>query len=141
MFNPPPQEVLDQVPRLRANEKAQTSIRDTIIHLHFFIAGCDWWIAEYNGDDMFWGFVNLNDDLCAEWGYVLFSELKSIATSGLAAPIYDAETGEVMAMLPLAMEWDENWVPKPFREVEWRRSKGPALRSPKDEGGRKAGTG
>lgn len=50
-----------------------------MIHLHFFIAGCDWYIAEYDGEDLFWGFAILNNDYeMAEWGYISFSELKSL---------------------------------------------------------------
>ncbi len=106
MHNPPPQKVLDQVPGLYANEKTQTPLADIIIHAHFFVAGFDWWIAEYNGDDIFWGFVNLNDDQCAECGYISYDQLKSIGQNG---------------RLPLMVEYDEYWKPKPFREIQWRK--------------------
>ena len=121
MLNPPPQENLDQLPRLYANEKTQTPIAAIIIHAHFFVAGFDWWIAEYDGDDIFWGFANLNDDLCAEWGYISFAELKSIGTSGMSASVTDADTGQLIGRLPLFVEWDEYWKPKPFREIKWRK--------------------
>ena len=144
MLNPPPQEVLNQLPRLYANEKTQTSISDIILHLHFFVAACDWWIAEYDGDDIFWGFVNLGDDLCAEWGYVSYDELKSVGQSGLSVPVTDATTGELIGRLPLFVEYDEYWQPKPFREIQWRKNisdnpdeQWPAHRSPEGEGGRK----
>ena len=68
MLNPPPKDVLEKLPPLYANEKAETQIADIILHLHLFVSACDWWIAEYDGDDLFWGFVNLGDDECAEWG-------------------------------------------------------------------------
>ena len=32
------------------------------LYLHFFIGGCDWYVAEYDGDDLFWGYVILNND-------------------------------------------------------------------------------
>jgi len=121
MLNPPPQEVLDQLPGLYANEKSQTSIKGVILHVHFFVAGCDWWIAEYDGDDIFFGFVNLNDDQCAEWGYISFSELKSIGQNGLSAPLIDGNTGQQLARVPLFVEYDEYWKPKPFREIQWRK--------------------
>ena len=70
--------------------------------------------------DIFWGFVNLGDDECAEWGYISLSELKSIARSGLAAQLIDANTGELMGKLPLFVKWDQNWQPKPFRDIQWR---------------------
>ena len=53
------------------------------IHLHFFIGGCDWYIAEYDGDDLFWGFAILNEDYeMAEWGYMSLSELRAIRVNG-----------------------------------------------------------
>ncbi len=118
MFKPPPKDVLEQLPPLYANDKAQTQIPDTILHLHLFVSACDWWIAEYDGDDLFWGFVNLGDDECAEWGYILFSELKSIT---IAARLIDASTGELAGRVPLSVEWDESWRPKPFRDIQWRK--------------------
>ena len=53
------------------------------IHLHFFIGGSDFYIAEFDGHDTFWGFVILNHDYqMAEWGYISFRELKSIKAYG-----------------------------------------------------------
>ena len=38
-----------------------------------------WYIAEYDGDDLFFGYAVLNDDLeLGEWGYVSFQELRRI---------------------------------------------------------------
>ena len=121
MLKPPPKDVLVKLPPLYANDKVGTSLLDTVLHLHLFVSSCDWWIAEYDGDDLFWGFVNLGDDECAEWGYISFSELKSIASSGLTAQVINATTGELMGRLPLFVERDANWQPKPFREVQWRK--------------------
>ena len=121
MLNQPSQKILDQVPRLYANEQTQTAIEDIIIHLHFFVSSCDWWVAEY-GDDLFWGFANLGDDDCAEWGYVSFSELKSVGES-VSVPVTDANTGQLIGRMPLMVEYDEYWTAKPFREVNWRKQR------------------
>ncbi len=45
--------------------------------MHFFLGGCDWYIAEYDPQDQtFFGFAILNDDYeMAEWGYISFEEL------------------------------------------------------------------
>lgn len=81
MWNTPTQERLAKIPRLYETE--HIPLRDKMIHLHFFIGGCDWYIAEYDGDDLFWGYAILNNDhLCAEWGYISFKELKSINIQG-----------------------------------------------------------
>ena len=77
MWSIPSQERLDRIPRLYDTE--DISLKDKIIHLHFFLAGCDWYIAEYDGDDLFFGYAILNGDMdCAEWGYISFGELKSL---------------------------------------------------------------
>jgi len=58
-------------------------LKDKLVYLHFFIGGSDWFICEYDGDDLFFGFAILNNDYqMAEWGYVSFSELKSIKANG-----------------------------------------------------------
>lgn len=122
MLNQPPKELLDQLPPLYANEKTQVAIEDVRIHLHFFVGSCDWWIAEYDGEDLFWGFCYLGDDDCAEWGYVSFAELKSIGES-VSVPISDVNTGQVIGKLPLMVEYDAYWSPKPFREIQWRKQR------------------
>lgn len=81
MWNVPAPEKLVKVPRLYETESI--SLKDKIIHLHFFIGGCDWFIAEYDGEDTFFGFAILNNDqVNAEWGYISFSELKEIKVQG-----------------------------------------------------------
>jgi len=77
MWNIPSEERLKRIPRLYETENQE--LKDKLIHLHFFIAGCDWYIAEYDGEDLFWGYAILNEDHeNAEWGYVSFSELKAL---------------------------------------------------------------
>ena len=81
MWNKPTKERLAKMPRLYQTE--HIPLKDKLIYLHFFIGGCDWYIAEYDGEDLFWGFAILNDDLQnAEWGYSSFGELKSIKIQG-----------------------------------------------------------
>jgi len=76
MWNEPTKEQLAKIPKLYETEK--TPLRDKMIYLHFFIGGCDWYIAEYDGD-LFWGYAILNGDFdMAEWGYISLEELKSI---------------------------------------------------------------
>ena len=77
MWNEPSQSRLEKIPRLYETER--TLLPDKLIHLHFFLAGCDWYVAEYDRDDLFWGFAVLNGDLQnAEWGYISFRELKEL---------------------------------------------------------------
>ncbi len=77
MWNEPTTAQLDQLPRLYQTE--DIPLRNKQIHLHFFIGGCDWYVAEYDGEDLFWGYAILNNDFeMAEWGYMSFHELKSL---------------------------------------------------------------
>jgi len=77
MWNEPTQERLAKIPRLYETENVP--LKEKLICLHFFVGGCDWYIAEFDGHDLFWGFAILNNDFqMAEWGYVSFDELKSI---------------------------------------------------------------
>ena len=77
MWNGPLQARLDAIPRLYATE--DVPLEDKLIHLHFFIGGCDWYVAEFDGDDLFFGYAILNSDHWnAEWGYFSFEELKRL---------------------------------------------------------------
>lgn len=81
MWNIPSQSRLNKIPLLYETEHIPT--QDKLIYLHFFIGGSDWYVAEYDGDDVLFGYVVLNDDLdFAEWGYFSFSELKEIRVNG-----------------------------------------------------------
>ena len=81
MWNEPSKERLAKIPKLYETE--HIPLKDKLIYLYCFIAGCDWYVAEYDGEDLFWGFAVLNNDLQnAEWGYISFSELKSIKCNG-----------------------------------------------------------
>ena len=77
MWNEPTQEQLKKLPALYQTENIP--LKDKLIHLHFFIGGCDWYVAEYDGEDLFWGYAILNNDFeMAEWGYISFQELKDL---------------------------------------------------------------
>lgn len=77
MWNTPSQSRLDKIPRLYETENI--SAEDKLIYLHFFIGGSDWFVAEFDGDDIFFGYVVLNGDKSnAEWGYFSFAELREV---------------------------------------------------------------
>jgi hypothetical protein len=77
MWNIPKQKQLDAIPRLYETESIP--LAEKKVYLHFFVFGSDWYITEYDGNDIFFGYAILNGDIMnAEWGYVSFSELKSI---------------------------------------------------------------
>jgi hypothetical protein len=81
MWNAPTKERLKKIPKLYETENLP--LKEKLIYLHFFIGGCDWYITEYDGKDLFFGFAILNNDYqMAEWGYVRFSELKEIKVDG-----------------------------------------------------------
>ena len=102
MWNQPSDIELAKIPRLYETE--DVSARDKVIHLHFFIGNSGWFIAEYDSDDIFFGFACLNGwtDL-AEWGYISFKELKELRVK---QPI--GIDGQGMLM-PLEVDRDVYW--------------------------------
>ena len=102
MWNVPTKERLTKIPRLYETENIP--LKDKFIYLHFFIGDCHWYIAEYDGDNLFWGYVILNNDYVnAEWGYISFCELKEIKINGL---------------FEVDCEFEEFWQVKKALEVE-----------------------
>jgi len=100
MWNKPRQDKLDSIPLLYATE--HVPLMDKTIHLHFFLGGCDWYICEYDGGELYFGFACLNGDLeMAEWGFISASDLKAIKVNG----VYE-------------VEHDEYWKVRPAREVK-----------------------
>ena len=81
MWNKPSKAQLAKVPALYTSE--HLDCKDKIIYLHFFIDGCDWYVAEFDGEDLFFGYVNLNDPFNAEWGYFSLKELDAINVKGI----------------------------------------------------------
>lgn len=77
MWNEPTKEQLAKIPKLYETEGLP--LKEKLVWLHFFIGGCDWYISEFDGEDLFWGYAILNGDLeMAEWGYLSLDELKRI---------------------------------------------------------------
>ena len=81
MWNKPSEKLLRQIPKLSATDTVPAKAK--LIWLHFFFGDCDWYVAEYDGDDLFFGFVVLHGDMHnAEWGYFTLSELVDIVIHG-----------------------------------------------------------
>ena len=126
MWNEPTRKALLALPRLYETDKIP--VKDKLIHMHFFIGGCDWYVAEFDGEDLFFGFVNLNDPLNAEWGFFSLTELKSIMVQ---TPLRDALTGEVLGAGVVEIDRDLHWEVRPFSEVHWQgpdETQGPQAR-------------
>lgn len=88
------------MPELYATEDIPVEAKT--VYLHFFIGGSDWYICEYDGKGLFFGFAILNGDLeMAEWGYISFGELVSIKVDGW-----------------LEIDRDLHWKRRPACEVE-----------------------
>lgn len=77
MWSIPSKEQLARLPGLGKTDGIP--FMNKLIYLHLFLGGCDWYIAEFDGDDTFFGYAIINNDLeNAEWGYISFAELKEI---------------------------------------------------------------
>ncbi len=81
MWNKPTEERLKKLPLI--HETGALPLKEKRVHLHFFVAGCDWYICETDRHDLMWGFCILNSDYeMAEWGYVSLRELCNIKVNG-----------------------------------------------------------
>ena len=103
MWNIPSLERLLTIPKLYETES--TELADKKIYLHFFVGSCDsdWYIAEYDGDDIFFGYAILNGDTSnAEWGYISFQELQEIR----------------IGFVEVDCELEEYWQIRPASQIE-----------------------
>jgi hypothetical protein len=111
-FLPPP-EVLSQIPGARETES--TAAEDKTIWLHYFSAASDHYLAELwqeperQGEPDRWmgfGYARFAafPDL-AEWGYIDLDELEQVRAEGPGG-------------LPVIVERDLAWQPKPFGEIQ-----------------------
>jgi len=111
MWNQPTEKELAKIPRLYETENVPA--KNKTIWMHFFIGNSDWYIAEFDGDDTFFGFVCLNGwQDCAEWGYISFKELKELKVK---QPIlFDG----VRKVVLLEVECDEYWDVRMAKDVK-----------------------
>jgi len=75
MWNKPTEKQLSRLPAFYSTENVP--LKEKMILMHFFLAGCDWYAAEYDPEQqLFFGFAILNNDYdMAEWGYFSLKEL------------------------------------------------------------------
>ena len=100
----PGEDSLAGVPRLYATDGQPFD--NKIVHLHFFVGACDWYVAELDEDRRIaFGYANLGDPQCAEWGYIDLNELRDLA---VRHPVG----------FPLVVERDLHWTPRPFSEIK-----------------------
>ena len=75
MWNQPPKEQLAKIPKLYETERVP--LKEKLIWLHFFLGAFDWYIAEYDGKHLFWGYVILTGDFeRTDWGYISFRDVE-----------------------------------------------------------------
>ena len=100
MWNKPTDKELSSMPDFYTTESVP--LKEKMIHMHFFIGGCDWYATEYSPEEKcFFGFAILNGDLeMAEWGYFSLEELSSLKVSFLE------------------VDKDCHWTPKKAIEIE-----------------------
>jgi hypothetical protein len=121
-FLPPP-EVLSQIPGARESES--TAAEGKTIWLHYFSAASDHYIAEawpepgsQDEPDRWMGFGYARfaafPDL-AEWGYIDLDELEQVRVEGPGG-------------LPVIVERDLAWQPKPFRDIRSEATGAPTAR-------------
>jgi len=81
MWNRPSNDELAAMPKLYETEDVFP--QDKVVQMHFFLGGCDWYAVEFDGEDIFFGFACLNNDIQnAEWGYFSLRELSEVKACG-----------------------------------------------------------
>ena len=82
MWNTPTDNDLKGIPDFYETEKVP--LKNKVIHMHFFLGGCDWYACEYSPEEqIFFGYAILNNDLDnAEWGYFALEELSEVKAGG-----------------------------------------------------------
>ena len=110
-------QALARIPSL--GETKDIPAGEKLIHLHFVLIHAHWYVAEFDGADTFFGFIDPGDSILAEWGYFRLSDLQEARA---LVPIVDPCTGWREGVLPVAVEYDESWEIKPFGEVNRRHS-------------------
>lgn len=81
-----PNEILNKLPQLVATSEMNANEVKVQVKLFTPDAQCTWYITEYDGKDLFFGFGSYEDDRFAELGYMSKSELESIR-GGLGLPV------------------------------------------------------
>lgn len=98
MFYKPSKERMSEIPGLYTTEHLE--FQDKLIYLHFYLLDSHWWVCESNGNDTFFGFVLLNNNLQnAEWRYFTLWKLQQ----------YNVQGFEVML--------DKSWQIRPASQV------------------------
>jgi hypothetical protein len=65
--------------------------------LHYFVGGTDIWVCEFDGEDSFFGYTILTDDLeMSEWGYSSRREILSIPGMNLDYHCHEATIEEAL---------------------------------------------
>jgi len=101
MWNEPKGKRMEKIPALY--ETDGVPVFEKVVHLHFFMGGSDWYITEFDQKDIFFGYAILNEDLInAEWGYISFSELKTIK----------------IGFMEIDCELAKYWKPKMMKDIQ-----------------------
>lgn len=72
MYNPPTKKQLEKIPRSQSAKFA-----DKKVYMKFFLGGWTWYVTEFDGKDLFFGFVTSPFVPEGEWGYFSLKELLS----------------------------------------------------------------
>lgn len=102
MWNPPTKKQLAKLPLLYSTENVP--IDEKIVHMHFFIGACDWYVFEYDPENrLFYGWACLGDRQNAEAGYFSLDEM------------LEASVGP-----GIEIDRELHWRPRPFGEI-WNK--------------------
>jgi hypothetical protein len=119
MFNKQTAVQLATLPRLYQTE--EIPLKDKLVYLRFsFPSGSDWWAYEFDGNDTFFGYVILNNDIeMSEAGYFSLSELIDIRIYGYleiqCEPYWQIRPANQVEKICIAQGWA---LPNPSSSIE-----------------------
>jgi len=81
MWNEPTPEEMNRLPRVL--ETCAIPLAERVIHQHYFLEKCDWYVVEYDPKArILFGYTALGKDLCGPgWGYIGFDMLRHLVTA------------------------------------------------------------
>lgn len=76
MWNPPLSDQLAQIPKLYSTPNIP--FPDKMVYLHFFLGINEWFVTEFDGENIFAGYSTEKE----QWGHFYFDELKRLNHQG-----------------------------------------------------------
>ena len=100
---------------------SQEEVADPLVYAHFFVAGWNWYVTEFDGDDEFFGLVSGHE---LELGYFSLSKLETLRVSQKVIACDDpADGGYRTFSIEVGVSRTSDWKPTPLSVVRKRHAR------------------